>query len=69
MKGLLFASLGLSENVLFTELLERDERKNEKLLTELLDGPTKDINLYSSALIFYAVVSEVTREVEVEEGS
>lgn len=66
MKRLVYTGLGLNDDLLFKELLEREE--NETALNQLLDNPTTDTTLYSSALIFYSVVSEVTREVEVEEG-
>ncbi len=67
-KRRLYTGLGLKDDVLFKELLERDDRKNEQFLNELLNNPASNVALYSSALIFYAVVSEVIREVEVEEG-
>ena len=64
-----YAGLGLKDDVIFKELLERDDRRNEQFLNELLNGPANNVDLFSSALIFYSVVSEVVREIEVEEGN
>ena len=68
MQNVLFTGLGLKDEVLFRELLERNERENEKQLLELLDKPTSN-PVYSSALIFYSKVSQVEREIEIEEGN
>ena len=67
-QNVLFTGLGLKDEVLFRELLERNERENEKQLLELLDKPTSN-SVYSSALIFYSKVSQVEREIEIEEGN
>ena len=53
------------EKSVFNDLLVRDEHKVEKELLELLDNPS---SVNSSAMIFYSLVSEVEREVEIEEG-
>lgn len=68
-KKLVYTGLGLVDDSLFTELLERDEHQSEKLLKKFLDNTADSSSLYSSALIFYSIVSEVTREVEIEEGT
>ena len=67
-KKLVYTGLGLKDDELFKELIEKEEKKNAKLLYDLLNSATKENGLYSSALIFYSLVSEITREVEVEEG-
>ena len=61
-----FSALGLSNKELFSELLSRDARSMEKKLLLALDQPSEK---YSSAMIFYALVTDVEREVEVEEGT
>ena len=53
------------EKSVFNDLLLRDEHKVEKELLELLNNPN---SVNSSAMIFYSLVSEVEREVEIEEG-
>ncbi len=67
-KKLVYTGLGLKDDELFKELIEKEEKKNAKLLYDLLNSATKENGLYSSALIFYSLVSEITREIEVEEG-
>ena len=61
-----FAALGLSSEELFSELLSRDARSMEKELVLALDQQREK---YSSAMIFYTLVTDVEREVEVEEGT
>lgn len=60
-----YSALGLRDKDLFSELLSRDARRMEKQLLHALDQPSEK---YSSALIFYTLVTDAEREVEVEEG-
>ena len=60
------SALGLSNKDLFSELLSRDDHSMEKQMLLALDHPKEK---YSNALIFYTLVTDVEREVEVEEGT
>lgn len=64
-KNVVYASLGLSDDSLFENLLARDEGKATRELQSLLDQPA---NKYSPAIIFYPIHHEVEEMVEVVEG-
>ena len=57
-------ALGL-EDGLFDELLEREERLAEKELTAFCDTPKL---APSNVIVFYSQVSQVEKEIEIEEG-
>ena len=64
MKARVYASLGLSDDTLFENLLARDER----LIEELISSLNQASELYSPAIIFYTLYHEVEEKVEVFEG-
>lgn len=65
-KNCVYAALDLSNDELFKNLLERDEKKVGKELVTLLDQPS---DVYPPAIIFYYMQHEVEEMVEVVEGN
>ena len=64
-KDKVYAGLGLKDEALFKELLSREEGRAKRELVSLLDASREQL---SGSIIFYPLVTEVEREVEVEEG-
>ena len=65
MKERVYAGLYLSDHRLFTDLLVREDGRASRDLTAMLESETE---LLSDSIIFYPLVTELEREVEVEEG-
>ena len=64
-KERVYAALGLREDELFEDLLQRDGKHVEKELATFLDSRSEQ---YSPAVLFYPLEREVEEEVEVVEG-
>ncbi len=65
MKRCVYAALGLEEDSLFEDLLQRDGKRVETELVSYLDSPAEQ---YSPAVVFYPLERDVEEEVEVVEG-
>lgn len=65
MKERVYAALGLRDDKLFADLLQRDDKWAERELLGYLDQPVAQ---YSPAVVFYPLEGEVEEEVEVVEG-
>ena len=65
MKERVYAALGLHDETLFEDLLQREDKWAERELLGYLDQPVAQ---YSPALVFYPLEGEVEEEVEVVEG-
>ena len=65
MKERVYAALGLHDERLFEDLLQREDKWAERELLGYLDQPVAQ---YSPAVVFYPLEGEVEEEVEVVEG-
>ena len=65
MKERVYAALGLHDEKLFEDLLQREDKWAERELLGYLDQPVAQ---YSPAVVFYPLEGEVEEEVEVVEG-
>ena len=65
MKERVYAALGLHEDSLFVDLLQREENWAKRELLDYLDQPAAQ---YSPAVLFYPLEGEVEMEEEVVEG-
>ena len=61
-----YAALGLQEESLFSDLLQRNEQRAQNEILAYLDQPAE--RLYSPAILFHVQEEEVEKEVEEVEG-
>lgn len=65
-KDRVYAALGIQEEHLFVNLLQRDELRAQNELLSYLDQPSE--RLYSPAVLFHVQEGEVEKEIEEVEG-